>query len=87
MTYGHAERNLLAVRSLDRQTEHLLRELERTNPDRAASLRTLFADSAPGADTTTPVTGVLHGMVAETESARAGYSAAGSKVRLIEFMQ
>jgi len=70
MAYGHAERNLLAVRSLDRQTEHLLQELERTNPDRAMSLRAIFDGSVSVADTTTPTNG-LHGTFADAESAPA----------------
>ena len=71
MAYGHAERNLFTIRSLDRQTEHLLQELKRTNPDRAAWLRTLFTDSASVADSTPPANGV-HGTSADAEPASAG---------------
>jgi hypothetical protein len=42
MAYGHAERNLLALESLARQTEQLLDDLQATDPGRADQLRALF---------------------------------------------
>ena len=54
MAYGHAERNLAAIRLLEAQTEELLRSLPQSDPTQSGWPHQAAAASSPCPEAPTP---------------------------------